>query len=75
MQLVGHQGEGVGHGGAAGADRLTHGRRRAEGICHGERGKREGMREGRRLRVFWYIKFEKHIEGICNGMFQGVLKL
>ena len=34
-----------------------------------------GVRGRRKLRVFWSINFEKHVEGVCNGMFRRILKL
>ena len=53
MQLVGHprqEGEGVGHGGAAGASRLAHGRRAQVGV--GAEGAREaGEAAGGRIRT------------------------
>ena len=40
----------------------------------GDERKEEGD-ERKKKGVFWSINFEKHVEGVCNGMFWRVLKL
>ena len=47
----------------------------AEGSAHGERGRGEGTRGRKKLRVFWSIKYKKHNEEVRSGMFRRIVKL